>query len=174
MGQSFLSNRSPRVQIRGIALLHFVTFVLSWHVIVINHKKRHFFSFCTEFTDICRCMPSTDYTFKPYCKIQDLFTSNASKCMPPCQYWLTASRSFHHNSIFFAHRYPLWKPMKTVLHFSQLQKKPLLIWHFKTSNAFTFLQRETCITYHSRITGITGYLRSHDPTKQYYCLLQHN
>ena len=132
-------------------------------------------------------MHPTDYSFCLYDKIQDFFSSIASKIMGPYQYWLDngvkifslqcnflgpsiydlktdeSDPSFLSNSQKATHHQTYTK----FLQYTKPQHHIFVI--YKYTSPFTMT-----IMYTLDHSCITGYLRNNDPIKQYFSLLPYN
>ena len=126
----------------------------------------------------------TYYSFRLYDKNQDFFTSIASKTMSPYQYWLGKGVKFFSlqfnfllPSIYdlktdefdpsFLSMYQKAAHHQTYTKFLQHTKpKNYIFANYKYTSQYTMTNMYTLD--HSYITG---YLRIHDPIKQYFCLL---
>ena len=143
------------------------------------------FSFKSQLTSLY--MHPTDYTFKLYDKIQDFFTSIASKIKAPYQYW------FENGIKIFSLRFNILRPsiydqktdendpsfLSTAQKITHHLTYTRFLQHSKTQNYIFANYKNTSPStmtnlYTIDYSKITGYLRNYDPIKQYFCLLPHN
>ena len=132
-------------------------------------------------------MHPIDYSFRLYDKNQDFFTSIASKIMGPYQYW------FDNGVKIFSLQFNFLRP--SIYYLKTDESDPSFLYisqqatHHQTYTKFLqYAKQQNYIFVNCKYTSpftmtnintidhscMTGYLRIHDPIKQYFCLLPYN